>query len=206
MHQCGWFARHQLQTSADWELLSGRAGWEGISFSLPAAAGSLRLCLWHQTSACPKHNGEAGMEDMSTSLPPPSADITSADLGEMASQYVCDSRIWGLLEGLYLTTFCHADLELGKVHKITHLPMPSRKRQTPSAVTNSPSHQREDLAAYMLSFWKGDPAHPVLCLWESKVQTPGTGRGRAPRYHCLRGQKALHTWKQRGLEQRTSWG
>lgn len=153
-----------MQTSPDWELLSGRAGWEGISFPLPAATGSLRLCLCHQTSARPKCNVEAEMEDMSTSLPPPSAGITSADLGEMASQYVCDSRIWGLLERLYLTTLGHADPELGKGHKIIHLPTPSRKRQTPSAVTNSPSHQREHSAAYMLRFWKGDPAHPVLCL------------------------------------------
>lgn len=102
-----------------------------------------------------------GTEDTSTSLTPSSVGMASAGLGETASQRTCDSRTWGLLEGLYLTILGHADLGLGVGHKVIHLPMPSRKMQTPSAVTNSPGHWREDLAAYLLSFWKGDP---VLAL------------------------------------------
>lgn len=147
------------------------------------------------------------MEDMSTSLPCPGASMASTNLGEMTSQHMCDSRIQGLLEGLYLTILGHADLGLGEGHQVTHLPPFSRKRQI--TVANSPSDQREDLAAYLLSFWKEDPAHPVLSLSGSEPQGPRAGAERAPRHphpaqhlpaaprhHCHRGQKALQTQKQ----------
>lgn len=128
---------------------------------MTAAAGSLSLCLCHQTPACPKHNEQVEMEDTSTSPSPPTAGMASVDFREKASQHKCNSKIWGLLEGLHLTILGHAYLELEDRHEVIHLPMPSRKRQILSIAT---SHQQEDLAAYVLSFGKEDLVHPVPSL------------------------------------------
>ena len=68
------------------------------------------------------------MEDASTSLPPPSVDMASANLGETASQHLYKTRIWSLMEGLYLRIFGHADLGVAEGHSVIHLSMPSRKR------------------------------------------------------------------------------
>lgn len=104
MHGSHWFPHHQLQTTSDQEHLADRSVCEGISLSLPAAAGSLKLCLCHQTPAWPKHIGEVRMGNMTASLPPPGVGKGSATLGETTSQYVWLKNL-GLDEGIILNNF-----------------------------------------------------------------------------------------------------
>lgn len=98
----------------------------------------------------------------------------------------CDSRIWGLLKGLYLTILGHADLGLREGHKVIHLSMTSRKRQTLSADTDSPSLQREDLVACLLGFCKGTQLTLHFPTW-----APGAGGGH-PDTCTLHSSSQLH--------------
>lgn len=181
-----------MQTSPDWEHLGGRAGREGISFSLLAAAGSLRLCLCHQTPACPKHDGEAGMEDMSTSLPPPSVGMASADLRETASQHVCDSRIWGLLEELHLTILGHADLRLGEDTKLYICPCPAETGKPPRQ-SQIPQVTRGKTWLLTCSVFGKETQFTLYSPSEAVSHEPmQQGEGGHPSTHTLHSNSQLH--------------
>lgn len=104
MHKSCSFLHCQLKTSLDYEHLANRSVCEGISFSMPAAAESLKLCLCHQSPACPTHNGEVRMGNTTTSLPPPGIGVASATLRETASQHVWLKNL-GPAEEIILNNF-----------------------------------------------------------------------------------------------------
>lgn len=106
--------------------------------------------MCHQAPANTTEKSEWG-----TQLPACHLLVLVKPLWEKQHHNMRDSRVWGLLKGLHLAILGHADLGLREGHKVFHLSMTSRNRQTLSTDTHSPSLQREDLAAYLFIFCKG---------------------------------------------------